>query len=157
LWSRPFLKSSPIEAEQQEGAPAIWKKSRANAQERRYRANWRRIDRAWMEGARSILSGKVPAGPRQRAAAAESGWKRHIRSPQRETSMPTNIEKLAEELNALIRYDPMMLECDEAVISQTPGESCLSLQSFIENATVRFDFDEILPYDPSGLPGTTSD
>jgi len=36
--------------------------------------------------------------------------------------MPTNIEKLAEELNALTDYDPMALECTEATVSQAPGE-----------------------------------
>jgi|SRR5579871_4566795 len=71
--------------------------------------------------------------------------------------MPTNIEKLAEELNALTDYDPMALECTEATISQMPGERCIYLQSFMEAAVFRIAFDEILPYDPSGAPGTTND
>jgi len=71
--------------------------------------------------------------------------------------MPTNIEKLAEELNALTDYDPMALECTEATISQVPSERRIYLQSFMENAVFHIDFDKVLPYDSSGAPGTTSD
>jgi hypothetical protein len=71
--------------------------------------------------------------------------------------MPTNIEKLAQELNALTDYDPMALECTDATISEVPGERRIYLQSFMETAVFHIDFDEIIPYDPSGAPGTTSD
>ncbi|HXY78305.1 MAG TPA: hypothetical protein VEH47_05785 [Candidatus Acidoferrales bacterium] len=71
--------------------------------------------------------------------------------------MPTNVEKLAAELNALTEYDPMALECTAATISQVPGEHRIYLQSFMENAVFHIDFDKVLPYDPSGAPGTTSD
>ena len=71
--------------------------------------------------------------------------------------MPTNIEKLAEELNALTDYDPMALECTEAIISQVPGERRIYLNSFDEDCVFIIDFDHVLPYDPAGAPGTTSD
>ena len=71
--------------------------------------------------------------------------------------MPTNIEKLAEELNALMDYDPMALECSEATISQVPGERRIFLQSFDERAVFIIDFDRVYPYDSAGTPGTTSD
>jgi hypothetical protein len=71
--------------------------------------------------------------------------------------MPSNIEKLAEELNALTDYDPMALECTEATISQVPGERRIYLQSFLETAVFQIDFDEVLPYDAHGAEGTTSD
>ena len=71
--------------------------------------------------------------------------------------MPSNIEKLAEQLNALMDYDPMALECTGATISQVPGESRIYLQSFMETAVFHIDFDQVMPYDPDGAEGTTSD
>ena len=71
--------------------------------------------------------------------------------------MPSNIEKLAEELNALMDYDPMALECTDAKISQVPGERRIFLQSFLETAVFQIDFDQVMPYDPDGAEGTTSD
>jgi hypothetical protein len=71
--------------------------------------------------------------------------------------MPSNIEKLAEQINALTDYDPMALECTEATISQVPGERRIYLQSFMETAVFQIDFDQVLPYDPDGAEGTTSD
>jgi hypothetical protein len=71
--------------------------------------------------------------------------------------MLTNLEKLAEELNALMDYDPMAMECTEAVISQVQGEQRIYLQSVDERAVFIIDFDQVLPYDPTGAPGTTSD
>ena len=71
--------------------------------------------------------------------------------------MTTNIEKLAEQLNALTDYDPMALECTEATISKVPGERRIYLQSFMEGAVFHIDFDQVLPYDPDGAAGTTSD
>ena len=71
--------------------------------------------------------------------------------------MATNIEKLAEQLNALTDYDPMALECTEATISKVPGERRIYLQSFMEGAVFHIDFDQVLPYDPDGAAGTTSD
>ncbi len=71
--------------------------------------------------------------------------------------MPSNIEKLAEELNALTDYDPMALECTDAAISKTPGERRIYLTSFDEDCVFIIDFDQILPYDPAGAPGTTND
>lgn len=71
--------------------------------------------------------------------------------------MPTNIEKLAQELNALTDYDPMALECTQAVISEVPGERRIYLHSFMQEAVFHIDFDEVLPFDPSGAPGTTND
>jgi hypothetical protein len=69
----------------------------------------------------------------------------------------TNIEKLAEQLNALTDYDPMALECTEAVISKEPDERRIYLNSFDESCVFIIDFDQILPYDPAGAPGTTND
>ena len=71
--------------------------------------------------------------------------------------MPLNIEKLEEELNALTDYDPMALECTEAKISEVPGEHRIYLYSFDQDAVFQIDFDEVLPYDPSGAAGTTND
>jgi 16S rRNA G1207 methylase RsmC len=58
--------------------------------------------------------------------------------------MATNIEKLAEQINALTDYDPMALECTEATISQAPGERRICLQSFLETAVFHIDFDQVL-------------
>jgi hypothetical protein len=70
--------------------------------------------------------------------------------------MPTNIEKLAEELNALTDYDPMALECLDATVS--PTEKRVYLPSFMpDNAVFHIDFDQVLPYDLSAAPGTTND
>jgi hypothetical protein len=70
--------------------------------------------------------------------------------------MPTNIEKLAEELNALMDYDPMALECADAIAS--PTERRIYLRSFmIERVIFHIDFDQVLPYDPSAAAGTTND
>jgi hypothetical protein len=70
--------------------------------------------------------------------------------------MPSNIEKLAEELNALADYDPMALECLDATVSLT--EKRIYLPSFTpDSAVFHIDFDQVLPYDPSGAPETTSD
>jgi len=71
--------------------------------------------------------------------------------------MSSNIEKLTEQLNALMDYDPMALECTEATISQVPGERRIYLQSFMEGAVFHIDFDQVIPYDPDGAEGTTSD
>jgi hypothetical protein len=71
--------------------------------------------------------------------------------------MPSNIEKLAAELNALTDYDPLALECTDAKISEVPGEHRIYLYSFDQDAVFQIDFDEVLPYDPSGGAGTTND
>jgi hypothetical protein len=71
--------------------------------------------------------------------------------------MPSNIEKLAAELSALTDYDPLALECTEAKISEVPGEHRIYLYSFDQDAVFQIDFDEVLPYDPSGVAGTTND
>jgi hypothetical protein len=71
--------------------------------------------------------------------------------------MATNIEKLTEQLNALMDYDPMALECTDAKISQVPGERRIYLQSTLESAVFHIDFDQVMPYDPDGAEGTTSD
>lgn len=69
--------------------------------------------------------------------------------------MPTNIEKLCEEINAMVEEDPQFFT---AAISDQPGEQRLYLDFLMEPiVTGHIDFEKILPYDPSGAPGTTDD
>ena len=69
--------------------------------------------------------------------------------------MATNLEKLTEELNAFIDYNPLELECHDATLSES--EKRIYVRSFDLDAVFQIDFDEILPFDPSGRPGTTND
>jgi hypothetical protein len=69
--------------------------------------------------------------------------------------MPTNIEKLCEEINAMIEEDPQFFT---AAISDRPGEQRLYLDFLMEPIVTGYiDFENILPYDPSGAAGSTDD
>jgi hypothetical protein len=69
--------------------------------------------------------------------------------------MPTNIEKLCEEINAMVEEDPQFFT---AAISDQPGEQRLYLDFLMEPIVTGYiDFEKIIPYDPSGAPGTTDD
>jgi len=72
-------------------------------------------------------------------------------------TMPSNIEKLAEEINALFEDDPIALNSGEIYISQTPGEDRLYIKSLYEEITAYILFTNVLPYDPAGGAGTTDD
>ena len=69
--------------------------------------------------------------------------------------MPTNIEKLCEEINAMVEEDPQFFT---AAISDRPGEQRLYLDFLMEPIVTGYiDFEKVLPYDASGAPGTTDD
>jgi hypothetical protein len=69
--------------------------------------------------------------------------------------MPTNIEKLCEEINAMVEEDPQFFT---AAISDRPGEQRLYLDFLMEPiVTGHIDFEKLIPYDPSGAPGTNDD
>jgi len=71
--------------------------------------------------------------------------------------MPTNIEKLAQELNAIIAEDENALDCTKAYISELPADQRIIMCHWYEPVLFDIKFDKILPYDPSGAPGTTND
>jgi hypothetical protein len=69
--------------------------------------------------------------------------------------MPTNVEKLCEEINAMIEEDPQFFT---AAISDQPGEQRLYLDFLMEPVVTGYiEFDKVLSYDASGAPGTTDD
>jgi hypothetical protein len=69
--------------------------------------------------------------------------------------MATNIEKLCEEINAMIEEDPQFFT---AAISTEQGGSRLDLDFLMPDLVTGYiDFEKILPYDPAGAPGTTAD
>lgn len=69
--------------------------------------------------------------------------------------MPTNIEKLCEEINAMVEEDPQFFT---AAISDKPGEQRLYLDFLMEPIVTGYiDFENILPYDQNCAPGTTDD
>lgn len=69
--------------------------------------------------------------------------------------MPSNIEKLCEEINALAEEDPQSFQC---AISTKPGEQRIYLDFCMEPIVTGYiDFEKITPYDPTGAPGTTDD
>ena len=69
--------------------------------------------------------------------------------------MPTNIEKLCEEINAMIEEDPQFFT---AAISEASGGKRLDLDFLMAPVVTGYiDFKKIVPYDPSGSSGTTDD
>ena len=69
--------------------------------------------------------------------------------------MTTNIEKLCEEINAMIEEDPQFFT---AAILDEQGGRRLNLDFLMPDlVTAYIDFEKILPYDPDGAPGTTAD
>jgi hypothetical protein len=66
--------------------------------------------------------------------------------------MPTNIEKLAEQLAALDS-----LRAAGISMKVAHGERRIYFNLPYGHTFSYFEFDEIMPYDPSGAPGTTSD
>ncbi len=71
--------------------------------------------------------------------------------------LTTNIEKLAEELNAIIAKDERTLECTQALVSPLPGEKRIIMLCWLETILFNIKFDQVLPYDSSGARGSTND
>lgn len=68
--------------------------------------------------------------------------------------MPSNIQKLAEQLASL---DTLRQAGITTKVSDVPGERRIYFRLPIGNVTAYFEFEEILPYDPSGAAGSVSD
>ena len=66
--------------------------------------------------------------------------------------MQTNIEKLAEELSAL-----ESLRSAGITIRVAAADRRIHLNLPFGHTLAYFEFDEILPFDPNGAPGTVSD
>lgn len=72
--------------------------------------------------------------------------------------MRSNIEKLAEELSAIVAPYPNPLDCNGAKISRQGGKHRIVMDHFIGPAfKFTFDFDRVLPFDPAGGKGKTND
>jgi len=72
--------------------------------------------------------------------------------------MQTNIEKLAQELSALVAPYPNPLDCNSATISSHGGKHRIVVDHFMgPDFIFTFDFDKVLPFDPKGGKGKTSD
>ena len=72
--------------------------------------------------------------------------------------MPTNIEKLAEELNAIVAPYPNPLDCNSATISTEGGKHRIVMDHFMgPSFKFTFDFESVMPFDPAGGKGKTND
>jgi hypothetical protein len=72
--------------------------------------------------------------------------------------MQTNIEKLAEELTALVAPYPNPLDCNSATISSQGGQHRIVMDHWMgPTFTFTFDFDRVMPFDPAGGNGKTND
>jgi hypothetical protein len=72
--------------------------------------------------------------------------------------MPTNIEKLAEELSAIVAPYPNPLDCNSAKISRRGGKHRIVMDHFLgPSFKFTFDFERVMPFDPAGGKGKTSD
>jgi hypothetical protein len=72
--------------------------------------------------------------------------------------MPTNIEKLAEELSAIVAPYPNPLDCNSATISSEGGKLRIVMDHWMgPSFKFTFDFKKALPFDPAGGKGKTND
>jgi hypothetical protein len=72
--------------------------------------------------------------------------------------MQTNIEKLAEELSALVAPYPNPLDCNSATISSQGGQHRIVMDHFMgPSFKFTFDFESVVPFDPAGRKGKTND
>ncbi len=72
--------------------------------------------------------------------------------------MTTNIEKLAEELSAIVAPYPNPLDCDSAKISRRGGKHRIVMDHFMgPSFKFTFDFERVMPFDPAGGKGKTND
>ena len=72
--------------------------------------------------------------------------------------MQTNIEKLAEELNAITAPYPNPLDCNRATISRRGGKHRIIMDHYLCGGfKFTIDFDKVLPFDPAGGKGKTND
>jgi hypothetical protein len=72
--------------------------------------------------------------------------------------MPTNIEKLAEELRAIVALYPSPLDCTGLKISRRGGKHRIVMNHFIgPSFKFTFDFERVLPFDLAGGKGKTKD
>lgn len=72
--------------------------------------------------------------------------------------MQTNIEKLAQELSALVAPYPNPLDCNSAKISRRGGKHRIIMDHWMgPSFTFTFDFERVLPFDPAGGKGKTKD
>jgi hypothetical protein len=72
--------------------------------------------------------------------------------------MPTNIEKLAGELNAIVAPYPNPLDCNSATISSDGGRHRIVMDHWMgPSFNFTFDFDKVMPFDPAGGKGKTND
>jgi len=72
--------------------------------------------------------------------------------------MPSNIEKLAEELSAIVAPHPNPLDCTGVKISRLGGKHRIVMDHFIgPSFKFTFDFERVLPFDPAGGKGKTND
>jgi hypothetical protein len=70
----------------------------------------------------------------------------------------TNIEKLAEELSALVAPYPNPLDCNSATISSQGGQHRIVMDHFMgPSFKFTFDFESVVPFDPAGRKGKTND
>ena len=71
--------------------------------------------------------------------------------------MTTNIEKLCEEINVLFIEEPGIMNCVGAQVSTHVGQQRIYFNCLWENLIPCIQFQETLPFDPAGTPGTTDD
>jgi hypothetical protein len=72
--------------------------------------------------------------------------------------MQSNIEKLAEELYAIVAPYPSPLDCTGLRISTRGGKHRIVMHHFIgPSFKFTFDFDKVMPFDPAGGEGKTDD
>jgi hypothetical protein len=71
-----------------------------------------------------------------------------------QAKMPSNIEKLAEQLATLNTLAQSGITTE---VSTVPGEARIYLGLPYEHTTAFFEFAEVLPYDPEGANGAVSD
>jgi hypothetical protein len=65
--------------------------------------------------------------------------------------MPTNIEKLAEELSAIVAPYPNPLDCNSATISSHSGKHHIVMDHWMgPSFKFTFDFESVVPFDPAG-------
>jgi len=72
--------------------------------------------------------------------------------------MQTNIEKLAEELSAIVAPYPNPLDCNSAKISSEGGKHQIVMDHWISSSfKFTFDFEKVMPFHRAGGKGKTND
>src|ERR1700730_17225915 len=67
------------------------------------------------------------------------------------SAMQTNIEKLAEELSAIVAPYPNPLDCNSATISSEGGKHQIVMDHWISSSfKFTFDFEKVMPFHRAG-------